>query len=246
MEIIVDLCNQHHGSLLELKRMALNAFSSGADTVKVQLMDSEKFFGNTNKKYRDISFEEAKEFKAFCDLIGVEFMASVFDEERLEWLQELGVKRHKIASKIAKNNPKLCEKILAENKETFISTGMLKKNEFPYGFEDNIKYLFCVSKYPTQLFDKDLKGMPKKMGGPNSSKTRYYYGYSDHTIGIAAPLKAYINGAQVLEKHFSNNPNAQSKYEGAHLCSFDEKSLKTFKDLIKELNIMEVGGRYVT
>jgi len=234
MEIIVDLCNQHHGSLLELKRMALNAFASGADTVKVQLMDSEKLFGNADKKYRDISFEEAKEFKAFCDLLGVEFMASVFDEERLEWLKELGVKRHKIAGRVAKENPLLCEKILEDNKQTFISTGMLKKNEFPYGFDENIKYLFCVSKYPTPLFDEDLKKMPHKMG-----KSRYYWGYSDHTIGIAAPLKAYMSGAQVLEKHFSNNPNAQSRFEGAHLCSFDEKSLKAFK------NIMKVGGCHV-
>ena len=55
MEIIVDLCNQHHGDLKELKRMALSAFVAGADAVKVQLMDSEKFFGNTDRKYRDIS-----------------------------------------------------------------------------------------------------------------------------------------------------------------------------------------------
>ena len=57
MEIIVDLCNQHHGSLSELKRMALNAWSAGADVVKVQLMNSEKFFGNADKKYRDIDFK---------------------------------------------------------------------------------------------------------------------------------------------------------------------------------------------
>jgi len=238
MEIIVDLCNQHHGDLLELKRMTLSAFLAGADVVKIQLMDSEEFFGDTNRKYRDISYRDAMELSDYCSILGIELMASVFDEERFEWLHDLGIQRHKIASKIAKNNPKLCEKILAENKETFISTGMLKKNEFPYGFDDNIKYLFCVSKYPTQLFDKDLKNMPKKMGRPNASKTRYYYGYSDHTIGIAAPLKAYMNGAQVLEKHFSNNTNAQSKFEGAHLCSFDQNSLKQFKDLIKELEIL--------
>ena len=53
MKIIVDLCNQHHGSLQELKRMSLNAFLSGADAVKVQLMDSEKLLNTKEKKYRD-------------------------------------------------------------------------------------------------------------------------------------------------------------------------------------------------
>ena len=33
MKIILDLCNQHHGSLDELKRMSLNAFLAGADAV---------------------------------------------------------------------------------------------------------------------------------------------------------------------------------------------------------------------
>ena len=68
MKIIVDLCNQHHGSLAELKRMALSAFVSGADIVKIQLMDSEKYFGNTARSYRDISRSETIEF---ADSFGV-------------------------------------------------------------------------------------------------------------------------------------------------------------------------------
>ena len=71
MEIIVDLCNQHHGSLSELKRMSLNAWSAGADVVKVQLMDSEKFFGNEEKKYRDIDFETFASLNDFCVNLGI-------------------------------------------------------------------------------------------------------------------------------------------------------------------------------
>ena len=78
MKIILDLCNQHHGSLEELKRMSLNAFLGGADAVKIQLMDSEKLLGVTDKKYRDISFQDAHILAKYCDDIGIEFMASVF------------------------------------------------------------------------------------------------------------------------------------------------------------------------
>jgi len=231
MEIIVDLCNQHHGDIKELKRMALSAFTAGADVVKVQLMDSEKFFGNTDRKYRDISYDDLHEISSFCDFIGVEFMASVFDEERLEWLEGTYVKRHKIASRTAATNPRLCKKILEKGLPTIISTGMLPEGEFPYGFE-NIQYLFCVSKYPTFLHDEQLKKMPKDF--EKSSFT----GYSDHTIGIAAAVQAHHRGAKILEKHFSNDIFAQSKFEGAHLCSFDNKSLKQFRDLTKELDIL--------
>ena len=88
MKIIVDLCNQHFGSLEELKRMSLNAFLSGADAVKIQLLDSEKLLGTKDKKYRDICFQDAYELAKYCDNLGIEFMASVFDEERFKWFVE--------------------------------------------------------------------------------------------------------------------------------------------------------------
>jgi len=238
MEIIVDLCNQHHGSLTELKRMTINAFSAGADVVKVQLMDSEKYFGTRDKKYRDISKEDFVEWCDFCNVIGVEAMASVFDEERLQWTQEVGVKRHKIASRLVIDYPDLCEKILADSKPTIVSTGKLKRLNFPYGFDNGrIKYLFCVSKYPTQLYDPELSMMPHRFD------KNQYAGYSDHTIGIAAILEAYNRGATIIEKHYSNNVNAQSQFEGAHACSFNQNSLKIYKDLVKELNIL--NGRQI-
>ena len=124
MKIILDLCNQHHGSLDELKRMSLSAFQGGADAIKIQLMDSEKLLGVTDKKYRDISFQDAYTLAKYCNNVGIEFMASVFDEERFEWLDDLGVKTHKIASRTSKQDRALCETILSDGKPTIISTGM--------------------------------------------------------------------------------------------------------------------------
>ena len=240
MEIIVDLCNQHHGSLAELKRMSLNAWASGADVVKVQLMDSVKFFGNTDKQYRDIDYDTLLSLKQFCDLQGIPLMATAFDRERLGWLRDLKFERHKIASRTVKEDPDLCEEILKDDKPTIISTGACAIGEFPFGHGDKITYLFCVSKYPTFLHDEDLKRMPDKF-------MRYgYCGYSDHTVGIAAPLKAYLNGASILEKHYSENVFAQSKFEGGHLGSFDSTTLKNFKDLIKELEILNGRKQYGT
>ena len=160
MKIILDLCNQHHGSLDELKRMSLNAFLAGADAVKIQLMDSEKLLGVTDKKYRDICFQDAYSLAKYCSDIGIEFMASVFDEERFEWLDGLGVRTHKIASRTSKHDFGLCDLILSDNKPTLISTGMHEYAEFPFGHSENINYLFCVSKYPTFLDDEDLAKMP--------------------------------------------------------------------------------------
>jgi sialic acid synthase SpsE len=232
MKIILDLCNQHHGSLDELKRMSQSAFLSGADAVKVQLMDSEKLLGVTNKKYRDVSFDDAYTLAKYCDDIGVEFMASVFDEDRFEWLDDLGVKTHKIASRTSKDNYSLCDLILSDDKPTIVSTGMHKFAEFPFGHTDKVEYLFCVSRYPTYLDDEKLSKMPhfKRPG---------YSGYSDHTIGIGAALRAHTRGATILEKHFSNNLFSQTRLEGGHLGSFDEHSLRNFVNIVKQFEIME-------
>ncbi len=131
MEIIVDLCNQHHGDIKELKRMALSAFMAGADVVKVQLMDSEKFFGDTNRKYRDISYDDLHEISSFCDFIGVEFMASVFDEERLEWLDGTYIKRHKIASRTAAKDPELAKRYWTRGSQQSYQQVCYQKVNFP-------------------------------------------------------------------------------------------------------------------
>tara|TARA_R110002020_G_scaffold218282_1_gene426136 strand:- start:278 stop:997 length:720 start_codon:yes stop_codon:yes gene_type:complete len=232
MKIIVDLCNQHRGSLQELKRMAANAYYAGASAVKIQLLDSEKLLGTGEKKYRDISLEDATVLRDYCEQIGVEFMASVFDEERLEWAETLGVKVHKIASRTAKHDVALAEKILSKNKPTLISTGMHEVGEFPYGRDQNIDYLFCVSSYPTSLDDPRLAQMPLQFSRSG------YTGYSDHTPGLAAALRAHHHGATVLEKHFSNNLFAQSNLEGGHIGSFEQGSLRMYVNLTDELGIM--------
>ena len=237
MKIILDLCNQHYGSLDELRRMSMNAFLAGADAVKIQLMDSESLLGVTDKKYRDICFQDAYALAKYCDNIGIEFMASVFDEERFEWLDNLGVKTHKIASRTSKHDRKLSELILSDGKPTIISTGMHDFAEFPYGHSDNVEYLFCVSKYPTYVDDEKLAKMPhfKRPG---------YSGYSDHTIGIGAAIRAHSRGATILEKHFSNNIFSQTKLEGGHLGSFDQNSLRNFVNIIKQIDIMEEKSEY--
>ena len=232
MKIIVDLCNQHRGSLQELKRMTANAYYAGASAVKIQLLDSEKLLGTGEKKYRDISLEDATVLRDYCEQIGVEFMASVFDEERLEWAETLGVKAHKIASRTAKHDVALAEKILSKNKPTLISTGMHEIGEFPYGRDQNIDYLFCVSSYPTSLDDLRLAQMPLQFSRSG------YTGYSDHTPGLAAALRAHHHGATVLEKHFSNNLFAQSNLEGGHIGSFEQGSLRMYANLTDELGIM--------
>ena len=175
---------------------------NGADVVKIQLFKSKTVWGDDSRKYMEMSFEQVKELKNFCDNLGITFAATPFDKEKVDWLEELNIKFHKVASVTAKKDPKLVDYILSKNKKTFISLGKFELNKFPFGFDKNIEYLYCVSQYPTQIDDERIKNMP------NFSK-KGYSGYSDHTLGISAAIKSYFLGSSILEKHYTFDQASQ-------------------------------------
>jgi len=231
MRIIVDLFNQHSGDLERLKKMALIASMSGADEVKLQLINSQRVYGDNSRKYLEMTYEQVKGFFDFCKNNSIKALATAFDEEKLEWLDEIGVDTYKIASIMVKNDRNFCERILNRDKETIISLGF-NDNEFPFGFNSNIKYLFCVSEYPTYLSNEKLKNMPKRFHSEG------YTGFSDHSIGIVPAVKSCFLGAKLLEKHFTININLQNECEKAHLCSFNPESLRLFRSIVDELAIL--------
>jgi len=82
-----------------------------------------------------------------------------------------------------------------------LSTGMSDREEIDRAVEaagpaDDLTLLYCVSKYPTDYADLDLRCI-------QTLKDRYgvRVGFSDHTIGPYTPAKAVLMGAEVVEKH---------------------------------------------
>ena len=145
--------------------------------------------------------------------------ASVFDEERLNWCEELKIKIYKIASRTV-SDINLCKKIIATGKPVIISLGMYDHNCNNAPFDGkNIKYLYCVSKYPTNLEDI-------KMPDFNNS---IFSGFSDHTIGTSACIYAISLGAKIIEKHFSFNKSQNIDTQMAHVCSMNEEDLKEIR-----------------
>ena len=66
-------------------------------------------------------------------------------------------------------------------------------------YHNKISILHCVSEYPTQPQNVNLNSINYlKKNFPN-----YKIGFSDHTIGIAAPIAAVAMGAEIIEKHIT-------------------------------------------
>ena len=66
-------------------------------------------------------------------------------------------------------------------------------------YHSQISILHCVSQYPTHPDNLNLRTIEylKKHYG------QYRIGFSDHTVGISAPIVAVGMGAEIIEKHIT-------------------------------------------
>jgi sialic acid synthase SpsE len=198
MLIIAEIGQNHNGDLEIAKKLIRVAREKGADIVKFQLYDVGKIFTSDFQWYKEakeaqLTKEQVLELAGDCENVGIEFSASVFDLERLQWTEELGMKRYKIASRSIYEE-ELINKIASTGKDIMVSLGMYKEDSFPeINTKGKVDFLYCVAKYPT---------MPEDLDFLNVDFSRHA-GFSDHTIGITASLIAMARGARIIEKHFT-------------------------------------------
>ena len=152
---------------------------------------------------------------------GIEFFCSAFYPEAIKFLEKLKVKRYKIASRTCLLKDPLALETFQEKSATqkpvIISMGMggnRKKLERIFSKNQKI-FCYCISEYPTKINKIDWK------------RAIRYDGFSDHTLGIIAPLifamlKKRQNAKNILiEKHVklrnSRGPDAGSSIDTEEL-----------------------------
>lgn len=194
--IIAEIGHNHNGNIRLAKQMIWEAKECGADMVKFQLYDVDTIKKPWQSRYMELrvaqlSFEELKELKREADKAGIEFFASVFSPDRVAWLEEIGVKRYKIASRSIYDK-ELIKAIEKTGKPVIASLGKWKDKGFPK--IKNARYLYCISDYPARV---DRSKFPEKFDDKG------YSGFSDHTIGIGWAKEALRRGATIIEKHFT-------------------------------------------
>jgi len=231
MEIIAEIGQNHNGDMKLARDLIIAAKKNGADAVKFQVYDAATLFPRDENPWYDynlsteLSQKKLSEIAKFCDDLEIEFLASVFDVERVEWLEELGVRRYKVASRSIQDTP-LIERLVKTQKPLLVSLGMWKEKTFPtIEASSRIDYLYCVSKYPTPLSDL-------KLGQVDFS---IYSGFSDHTIGITSAIVALARGAKIIEKHFTLDKNM---YGPDHNCSMTPNELKKLCHHRDEITIL--------
>jgi N,N'-diacetyllegionaminate synthase len=154
-----------------------------------------------------------KRLFAYCTDLGIEFMSTGFDEDALDFLVTLGIKRIKVPSGEITNVPFL-RHVASKGLPMIVSTGMAELGEvvgavdiiraerlrcgFSEPLAEKVTILHCTSNYPTASADVNLRAMRTM-----AQATGLPVGYSDHTLGLAVSTGAVALGATMIEKHFT-------------------------------------------
>lgn len=169
--------------------------------------DSPHSFGRTYGEHREaleLSDEEHYEVYLHAKSKGLEFVETLCATGCLSMLRLFTPDRLKVASRDLTNLPLLAA--MAETKIPIIlSTGMAGNEELDEALEvisryhNDISILHCTSEYPTHPKNVNLNSIVylKKHYG------QYNIGFSDHTVGISAPVAAAALGAEIIEKHIT-------------------------------------------
>lgn len=219
---IAEIGGNHEGDFDYAKKLTSLAVDSGADAVKYQFYTADTLVSSVespsrNEHFRKFSLENDQyiELMNFVSKSGALPMASIWSDAMLTWANP-HISIHKVGSGDLTCYPLL--KALAEtNKPIILSTGLSDLREVAAAIEyidrcnssyitdRKLALLQCTSSYPTPDEDANINAMltlKREFGLP--------VGYSDHTLGSEAIEVAVSMGAEIIEKHFTDNRDGKT------------------------------------
>lgn len=222
--IIAEAGVNHNGDMALALRLCDAAQAAGADAVKFQTFRAQDLVvpGAPTAEYQsrqtgdldqfamlerlELTEAQHQQIKAYCDAIGIEFFSTPFSLEAVDLLLRLGVRRLKLSSGELTHRA-LVAYAAATQLPLLMSTGMATMLEIvealqwvsaARGHLREVVVLHCTSAYPAPDDTLNLTAMRQM-----SERLGVAIGYSDHSLGIEAPLAAVALGATVIEKHIT-------------------------------------------
>ncbi|UQZ33837.1 N-acetylneuraminate synthase [Paenibacillus sp. PK3_47] len=283
--VIAEAGVNHNGDLELAKRLVDIAVSSKADAVKFQTFKTELVIskhapkaeyqmqttGEEESQFEmvkklELSFDQFRELKNYCEDSGIEFLSTPFDIESADFLiDELKLRTIKISSGEITNAPLLyhiaCKKpdiILSTGMATLseveaalgvIAFGLLSAHDQPSVSAFRAAYLSPEGQEQLQRKVKLLHctteyPAPVKDVNLLAIETMQKafglpVGYSDHTEGIAVTVAAVALGARIIEKHITHNKQAEGP---DHKASLSPDELKLLIESIRQVELAKGTG----
>lgn len=252
--IVAEAGINHNGDITLAKKLIVQAKEAGANAIKFQAFtaeklcdldltetkDVEKITGGTKSSYDmykalELSDDDIKTLHVYAEKEGILFFVSVFDEERVDFLDSIGISCFKISSGDLTHIPLL--KYAARKKRPMvISTGLATLEEVSKAVRaieeegnTDIVILHCTADYPPKDQEINLASL-----ATFNKVFSYPIGYSDHSFGIEIPFAAAALRATMIEKHFT----LSHELDGPdHKMSADTAQLKQLVSGVRRIEL---------
>ncbi len=255
---IAEIGINHNGDMDIAKRLIDIASAAGCDSVKFQKRNPDVCVPEDEKSkiretpwgkmtYLDYKYkvefgkEEYDEIDVYCKERKIDWSASPWDLDSLEFLMQYDIPYIKIPSAMLTNDELL---IAARDtdKKVILSTGMSTRDEIDhavvllkskivvepyYERAGNFVLLHCNSTYPAPIDELNLSAI-------KTLKERYNceVGYSGHEFRLSTSVAATYLGASVIERHITLD---RSMWGSDQLSSVEPQGLFKLMSGIREL-----------
>ncbi len=179
------------------EQMMYLAKKAGCNAVKFQAFNENLISAHPEKERllkTSISKDNIKRIDSISKKVGIEWFCTPMYPEAIEFLEPY-VNRYKIRVFDGKplfdnKSSELLEQIIKTEKDIIISCEK-PPNQTKLYQNKNVRWLYCVPKYPCSLKDLDF------------SRIDDFDGFSNHCPEIIAPLTSAILGAKIIEVHIT-------------------------------------------
>lgn len=247
--VIAEIGLNHNGDVDIAKRLIDVAARAGADAVKFQKRTPEI---STPEHMRDVPRETPWGVMSYLDyrrrvefgrdeyveigdhatMLGLDWFASPWDVPSVEFLEELNVVAHKVAS-ASLTDTELLLALRDTGKPVILSTGMSTIAQIDRALDtlgiDRVVLMHATSTYPLEPEEANLRVIA-------TLRDRYPgvpVGYSGHERGLQISLAAVAIGAVAVERHITLD---RTMWGSDHAASLEPTGLE---HLVRDIRVIE-------
>ncbi len=246
--VIAEIGLNHNGSVETAIKLIDVAADAGAQAVKFQKRTPEistpEHMKNTPRdtpwgmmtyleyRYRvEFSREQYIEIGDYATLRGLDWFASPWDEPSVDFLEDLNVVAHKVAS-ASVTDIGMLQALAATGKPIILSTGMSTLEQIDRAVEvlgtGNLVILHATSTYPLPAEEANLRTI-------TTLQKRYPgvpIGYSGHERGLQISIAAVALGAVAVERHITLD---RTMWGSDHAASLEPQG---FEHLVRDIRVI--------
>ena len=246
--VVAEIGINHNGSVDTALKLMDVAAKAGCDAVKFQkrtpsiCVPLEQQQTRRETPWGEMSYLEYKERTEFgkdeysviaarATELRMDWFASPWDVPSVEFLEDMGVTSHKVASACLTDR-ELLEALKSTGKHLWVSTGMSTIEEVDQAMEilgnENITLFHTNSTYPCPPEETNLRTMAmlsERYGVP--------VGYSGHEPGLQVSVAAVALGATAVERHITLD---RAMWGSDHAASLEPRGLET---LVRDIRVVE-------